>query len=60
VPGESGAHGWSYTKDGNYQLTAVYRDGDTFFEVTVFATQSISAADLGHVVSAEHSRLATG
>lgn len=60
VPGESGASGWSYQKDGQYQLTATYREGDTFFQVTIYATQSIPASDLGQVVSAEHSRLADG
>lgn len=60
VPGESGARGWSYSKDGQYDLVAVYREGDTFFQVELFGTQSLPASDLGTVVSAEHSRLAHG
>ena len=60
VSGESGARGWSYAKDGQYDLIGVYRDGDTFFQVELFGTQVIPAADLGQVVSAEHSRLAHG
>lgn len=60
VPGESGADGWSYEKDGNYQLVGVYRDGDTFFNVTIYATQSIPASALGSIIKAQHSRLANG
>jgi hypothetical protein len=60
VPGESGAQGWSYSKDGTYQLTGVYRDGDTFFNVTIFATQSIPASALGSIIKGQHSRLANG
>jgi hypothetical protein len=60
VPGESDAKGWSYAKDGNYTLVGLYREGDTFFEVQIYATQAIPAADLGQIVSAEHTRLADG
>ncbi|HEX4789186.1 MAG TPA: hypothetical protein VH372_12035 [Actinospica sp.] len=60
VSGESGAEGWSYDKDGTYELIGVYRDGDTFFQVDIYGAQSIPAADLGRVVSAEHARLANG
>jgi hypothetical protein len=60
VSGESGAEGWSYAKDGNYELIGVYRDGDTFFQVEIFGAQSIPAAELGKVVKAEHARLANG
>jgi hypothetical protein len=60
VPGESGAHGWSYAKDGSYRLVGVYRDGDTFYEVDVIAPQSVPSSALGSVVTAEHSRLAKG
>ena len=60
VPGESGASGWSYQKDGNYQLTGVYHDGDTFYQVTIFATQSVPASALGSIIKAQHSRLANG
>ena len=60
VPGESGAEGWSYAKDGGYQLVGAYREGDTFFQVTIYGTQLIPAQDLGQVISAEHDRLANG
>jgi hypothetical protein len=60
VPGESGAQGWSYAKDDNYELVGVYREGDTFFQVSIYGTQLIPAQDLGQVVSAEHDRLADG
>lgn len=60
VPGESGAKGWSYSKDGNYQLVGMYREGDTFFQVTVYGTQSVPASALGQLVSGQHSRLANG
>jgi hypothetical protein len=60
VPGESGAKGYSYKDTGTYQLTGVYRDGDTFFEVDIYGTEPISAADLASVIKAEHARLANG
>ena len=60
VPGVSGAKGWSYAKDGGYNLVGIYREGDTFFQVEIYGTQALPAADLGQVVSAEHSRLANG
>ena len=60
VPGVSEAKGWSYAKNGGYNMVGVYREGDTFFEVEVYGNQALPAADLGRVVSAEHSRLANG
>jgi hypothetical protein len=60
VPGESGAEGWSYAKDGTYELVGAYREGDTFMQVTIYGAQSVPAQDLGQVISAEHSRLANG
>jgi hypothetical protein len=60
VSGESGAVGWSYAKDGTYELVGAYHEGDTFFEVTIYGADVIPAQDLGQVISAEHSRLADG
>jgi hypothetical protein len=60
VSGESGAEGWSYADNGTYELIGAYREGDTFYEVTIFSSQLIPAPDLGQVVSAEHARLANG
>jgi hypothetical protein len=60
VSGESGAVGWSYAKNGNYELVGAYREGDTFFEVTIYGAELIPAPDLGQVISAEHARLAKG
>lgn len=60
VPGEPDAEGWSQDNDGTYQVTGVYRDGDTFFDVAVFGSQPVSASDLGQVMRAEHARLADG
>ena len=60
MPGVSEAKGWSYAKNGGYNMVGVYREGDTFFEVEVYGNQALPAADLGQVVSAEHSRLANG
>jgi len=60
VSGESGAVGWSYAKDGNYELVGAYREGDTFYQVTIYGEQLIPAPDLGRVISAEHARLARG
>jgi len=60
VSGESGAEGWSYADDGNYELVGAYREGDTFYQVTIYGAQVIPAQDLGQVISAEHDRLANG
>ena len=60
VPGETNAKGWSYAKDGSYTLIGMYYKGDTFFQVNIFATQSIPATALGQTVYAEYSRLANG
>ena len=61
VSGVSGAEGWSYRKDdGEYTLVSAYRDGDTFFDVSVFAAEPVSAPDLAHVLMAEQARLANG
>lgn len=60
VPGESGAKGWSYAKNGYYTLVGLYREGDTFYEVQLYGQQLIPAPDLGQVISAQHSRLANG
>ena len=60
VSGESGAVGWSYAKAGYYELVGAYREGDTFFQVTIYGQSVIPAQDLGQVISAEHARLAHG
>ena len=60
VPGESGAAGWSYAKDGSYDLVGVYREGDTFFQVEIYGDDAVPAQDLGQVIGAEHARLADG
>jgi hypothetical protein len=60
VSGESAAVGWSYAKAGYYELVGAYREGDTFFQVTIYGQSVIPAQDLGRVISAEHARLAHG
>ena len=60
VPGESGARAWSLSQSNSYELVGAYRDGDVFFVVDIYGTQSISASDLASVIKAEHSRLANG
>lgn len=60
VPGASSAKGWSYAKDGSYTLIGMEREGDTFFEIDVYGTQPVPAADLGKLVNGQHSRLANG
>jgi hypothetical protein len=60
VPGESGAVGWSFHRDGVYGVMGAYREGDTFFYVSVFGTVPVNAAELGQVIRAEHARLANG
>lgn len=60
VPGVSGAVGWSYQKDDTYVLIGVYRDGDTFFEVSIYGEEPVFPTDLAQVIKSEHARLANG
>ncbi|WP_157436526.1 hypothetical protein [Actinospica robiniae] len=60
VPGVSGAVGWSYHKGGTYVLIGAYRDGDTFFQVSIFGDEPVTASDLAQVIKAEHARLGNG
>jgi hypothetical protein len=60
VPGESTAEGWSRSSNGGSALLGVYREGDTFFQVSVYGTSPLPASDLGELIAAQHSRLANG
>lgn len=60
IPGESGASGYSSSSDGAYALNGTYSEGDTFYQISVFGTQSLPHSDLTSLMKAEHSLLASG
>jgi hypothetical protein len=60
VPGESGASAREKNSGGYDTLLGVYAEGDTFYEVSVYGTQTLPHADLSNLMIAEHSRLSHG
>lgn len=60
IPGESGATAREKHSDGVDELIGVYAQGDTFYEVTIFGTQTVPQSDLANLMTGEHGRLAHG
>jgi hypothetical protein len=60
VPGEGGASAREKNADGLDNLLGVYAEGDTFYEITVYGTQTLPHSDLTDLMTAEHGRLAHG
>jgi hypothetical protein len=60
VPGEPGASAWSSKSDDNYTYIGTYDEGDTFFEVSIYGTQSVSHSAMGDLIKQQHARLADG
>ncbi len=60
IPGESGATAREKNSDGLDDLIGVYAEGDTFYEITIFGTQTVPHSDLANLMTGEHGRLAHG
>jgi hypothetical protein len=60
VPGESGASAWSSKSDGVYTYLGTYIEGDTFYEVSIFGTQTVAHSAMGDLIKQQHARLADG
>lgn len=60
IPGESGATAREKNADNLDSLIGVYAEGDTFYEITVYGTQTLPHSDLADLMTAEHGRLAHG
>lgn len=60
IPGESGAIGWSQTSTGSYMLSGLYVEGDTFYDISIYATQEIDNGSLTNLMTSQYSRLANG
>ena len=60
IPGESGAIGWSQTSSGSYMLSGLYVEGDTFYDISIYATQEIDDGSLTNLMTSQYSRLANG
>jgi len=60
IPGESGATAREKNADNLDSLIGVYAEGDTFYQITVYGTQTLPHSDLANLMTAEHGRLAHG
>lgn len=60
IPGESGATAREKNADNLDSLIGVYAEGDTFYQITVYGTQTLPHSDLADLMTAEHGRLAHG
>lgn len=60
VSGESGATAREKNSDGLDELIGVYAEGDTFYQIRIFGTQTVPHSDLSNLMNAEHGRLSHG
>jgi hypothetical protein len=60
VPGESGASARERNSDGLDKLVGVYAEGDTFYQIDVYGSQTLPHADLSNLMTAESGRLSHG
>lgn len=60
IPGEPGAMAREKHTDGLYSLIGVYTEGDTFYQVDVYGSQSLPQADLSNLMIGEYGRLSHG
>lgn len=60
VSGESGASAREKNSDGIDELVGVYAEGDTFYQIRVFGTDTLPHSDLSDLMNAQHGRLAHG
>lgn len=60
VAGESGASAWDKSSADGDTLIGSYYAGDTFYEITLYGTQTLPHTDLADLMKAEHGRLSHG
>jgi hypothetical protein len=60
VPGESGATAREKNANGLDSMIGVYAEGDTFYQVDVYGSQTLPHADLSNLMIAEYGRLSHG